>query len=176
MIRLRLLGLRPQTLYAYVSRKLIAAHPDPADPRRSLYSLADAERLVARRARGRRAAVIAESAIAWGEAVLPTAISTVAGGRLFYRGRDAVTLASHASLEEAAALLWDVPEFPQSAQILPFRPEPSPLGAALAMLAAAAHGSDPTQGRAGLRLSPRRQRCCARWQRRSAPIWPRARP
>ena len=46
---LELLGLRAQTLYAYVSRRLIAAHPDPADPRRSLYSLADAERLLARR-------------------------------------------------------------------------------------------------------------------------------
>src|SRR5215213_6631406 len=90
---LELLGLRPQTLYAYVSRKLIAAHADPADPRRSLYSLADAERLLARRARGRRAAVVAESAISWGEAVLATAISTVADGRLFYRGRDAVALA-----------------------------------------------------------------------------------
>src|SRR6476660_6139503 len=105
---LRLLGLRPQTLYAYVSRKLIASHPDPADPRCSLYSLADAEALLARRVRGRRAAVVAESAISWGEAILPTAISTVAGGRLFYRGRDAVELAATVSLEDTAALLWGV--------------------------------------------------------------------
>jgi citrate synthase len=144
---LKLLALKPQTLYAYVSRRLIAAHPDPADPRRSLYSLADAENLVARRARGRRAAIVAESAISWGEAVLPTAISTVAGGRLFYRGRDAATFASHASLEETAALLWDVPAFPQPAQMLAFRPDMPPVEAALSMLAVAACGSDPTQGR-----------------------------
>jgi citrate synthase len=150
---LRLLGLKPQTLYAYVSRRLIAAHPDPADPRRSLYSLADAERLVARRARGRRAAMVAERAISWGEAVLPTAISTVAGGRLFYRGRDAVALASHASLEDAAALLWNVPEFPRSSQMLPVRPELPPVEAALSMLAATAHHSDPTQGRARASLA-----------------------
>jgi citrate synthase len=145
---LKLLGLKPQTLYAYVSRRLIAAHADPADPRRSLYSLADAERLLERRARGRRAAKVAESAISWGEAVLPTAISTVAGGRLFYRGRDAATLASHASLEETAALLWSVPEFPRSSQMLPVRPELPPVEAALSMLAVTAHNSDPTQGRA----------------------------
>ena len=35
---LALLGVKSQTLYAYVSRKLIAARPDPDDPRRSLYS------------------------------------------------------------------------------------------------------------------------------------------
>ena len=71
---LQLLGLKPQTLYAYVSRRLIAAHPDAGDPRRSLYSRADAERLRQQRMRGRRATEIAESAISWGEAVLPTAI------------------------------------------------------------------------------------------------------
>src|SRR5262245_8605089 len=90
---LDLLGIKPQTLYAYVSRGLIAARPDTKDPRRSLYSRADAERLLARRTHGRRAAEVAEHAISWGEGVLPTAISTVSGGRLFYRGRDAVRLA-----------------------------------------------------------------------------------
>ena len=145
---LQLLGLKPQTLYAYVSRRLIAAHPDPGDPRRSLYSRADAERLRQRRMRGRRAAEIAESAISWGEAVLPTAISTVAGGRLFYRGRDAVRLASQATLEEAAALLWNVPDLPPQAGLLPFRPDAMPVEAALSMLAIAAHASDPTLGRA----------------------------
>src|SRR3954452_16341026 len=109
---LSLLGVRPQTLYAYVSRDLLTSRPDPADPRRSLYSRADAERLLARRGRGRRAAQVAENAIAWCEAILPTAISTVTGGRLYYRGRDAIELAATASLEDAAALLWGVEVFP----------------------------------------------------------------
>ena len=92
--------------------------------------------------------MVAESAISWGEAVLPTAISTVAGGRLFYRGRDAVALAARASLEETAALLWNVSAFPLSPRMLSVRAELSPVEAALSMLAAAAHNSDPTQGRA----------------------------
>jgi citrate synthase len=145
---LALLGIRPQTLYAYVSRKLLAARPDPADPRRSLYSRADAERLLARRAQGRRAADVAEQAISWGEAVLPTSISTVTGGRLFYRGRDAARLAASATLEEAAALLWDVPAFPAPADLLPPDPDLPPLPAAFAMLARAAAVSAPASGRA----------------------------
>ncbi|MFO0286382.1 MAG: citrate synthase, partial [Brevundimonas sp.] len=31
------LGVKSQTLYAYVSRGRITARPDPANPRRSLY-------------------------------------------------------------------------------------------------------------------------------------------
>ena len=42
---LRRLGVKPQTLYANVSRGRIAARPDPADPRRSLYNRDDVDRL-----------------------------------------------------------------------------------------------------------------------------------
>ncbi|MDP2259308.1 MAG: citrate synthase family protein [Caulobacter sp.] len=99
------LGIRPQTLYAYVSRGRIEARPDPEDPRRSRYRLADIGRLAERKQRGRKAAQVAAGAIAWGEPVLDSAITTVAHGRLFYRGRDAVELAGHASLEATARLL-----------------------------------------------------------------------
>ncbi len=99
------LGVRPQTLYAYVSRGRIEARPDPADPRRSRYRLADVGQLAERKRRGRKAAEVAASAIAWGEPVLDSAITTVAHGRLFYRGRDAAELAAHASLEAVARLL-----------------------------------------------------------------------
>lgn len=99
------LGIRPQTLYAYVSRGRIEARPDPADPRRSLYRPADVGQLAERKARGRKASEVAAGAIAWGEPVLASAITTVAGGRLFYRGRDAATLAETESLEAVARLL-----------------------------------------------------------------------
>jgi len=99
------LGIRPQTLYAYVSRGRIEARPDPDDPRRSRYRLADVGRLAERKRRGRKAAEVAAGAIAWGEPVLDSAITTIAHGRLFYRGRDAVDLAEHASLEAVARLL-----------------------------------------------------------------------
>jgi len=148
----KLLGVKPQTLYAYVSRKLVAAHPDPADPRRSLYSRSDAERLLARRTRGRRATEVAEGAISWGDAVLPTSISTVAGGRLFYRGRDAAAFAASATLEKVASLLWGAADFPTPADLLPFDRRLPPVDAALSMLATTACRSDPGSGRAAASL------------------------
>lgn len=144
---LALLGVKPQTLYAYVSRKLIAARPDPDDPRRSLYSRSDAERLVARRGRGRRAAEVAENAIAWGEAILPTSISTISGGRLFYRGRDAVRLAQNTTLEETAALLWGIETFPWQPVQLAHDAELQPIEAAMSMLAQTAAKANPSSGR-----------------------------
>jgi citrate synthase len=101
----RRLGVRLQTLYAYVSRGRVRVKPDPDDPRRSLYSAADLEVLVVRKARGRKMAEVAAGAIAWGEPVLASAITTVAGGRLIYRGRDAVDLSETETLESVARLL-----------------------------------------------------------------------
>jgi citrate synthase len=103
------LGVRAQTLYAYVSRGLISARPDDNDPRISLYSAADIQHMMRRRRSGRRREAIARQAIAWGDPVMQTRITTVQNGKLFYCGEDAVRLAQHATLEEAAALLWAVP-------------------------------------------------------------------
>jgi citrate synthase len=100
------LKVRPQTLYAYVSRGLVEATPQGDDSRRSLYRAADIETLAQRKARGRRTADVAANAIAWGEPVLSSAISTVLRGRLYYRGRDAAIMAETASLEETAHWLW----------------------------------------------------------------------
>ena len=111
------LRVRPQTLYAYVSRGLIERRADATDPRRSEYRGDDILALTRRRARGRRTASIAASAMAWGEPVIPTRISTVAHGELIFRGRRAVELADHATLEDVAALLWEQPvaAFPTAA-------------------------------------------------------------
>ena len=111
------LGVRRETLYAYVSRGRIGARPDPEDPRRSLYRAADIAALVGRRARGRRHSAIAASAIAWGEPLITTSISTIHNGRLVYRGRDAVILAESATIEDVAGLLWEQSDiaFPGSA-------------------------------------------------------------
>lgn len=99
------LGVRPQTLYAYVSRGRITAQTDPAEPRRSRYRASDVAALTTRKARGRRAADVAQGAIAWGEPVLESSITTVADGRLYYRGHDAVRLAESDTLETVARLL-----------------------------------------------------------------------
>ncbi|HEX7760887.1 MAG TPA: helix-turn-helix domain-containing protein, partial [Caulobacteraceae bacterium] len=87
------LGVRPQTLYAYVSRGRVRAETDPVDPRRSRYRAGDIATLSGRKARSRKVADVAAEAIAWGEPVLASAITTVVDGRLYYRGRDAVVLA-----------------------------------------------------------------------------------
>ena len=99
------LGVRAQTLYAYASRGRVRAEPDPEDPRRSRYRGADVQALTERKARGRKASSVAASAIAWGEPVLTSAITTVVDGRLFYRGRDAVILADSETFEGVARLL-----------------------------------------------------------------------
>lgn len=106
---LALLGTKPQTLYANVSRGRIAARPDPEDPRRSLYRQEDVERLATRQKGRRPAMTVAAESIAWGEPVLPTAISTVANGHFYIRGQDAAELAKSATLEDMAALLWNTP-------------------------------------------------------------------
>jgi citrate synthase len=99
------LRVRPQTLYAYVSRGRVRAEPNPAEPRRSRYRASDIALLAEKKARGRKAADVATAAIAWGEPVLASAITTVRDGRLYYRGQDAVRLADTATLEEVARLL-----------------------------------------------------------------------
>ena len=99
------LKVRPQTLYAYVSRGRVSVRPDPADPRRSLYRAADIAALTERKSRSRKISEVAEGAISWGEPVLSSEITTVSGGRLFYRGRDAIRLAETETLESVARLL-----------------------------------------------------------------------
>jgi citrate synthase len=104
---LDVLNVRPQTLYANVSRGKIRAKPDDDDTRRSLYHRDDVLRM-ARRANGRRKVeAVSTQAMQYGDPVLPSAISTAIDGRLYYRGHDAATLAETASLEDIAALLWE---------------------------------------------------------------------
>lgn len=146
---LALMQVRPQTLYASVSRGRIRAKPDAADPRRSLYHRDDVQR-VAARTRGRRSTeVVASEAIQWGEPVLASGVSTVAEGRLLYRGQDACDLAAHATLEEAAGVLWASapPRFSASAAAAPAPGNALPLHAGLVALASRAARDLPTRGR-----------------------------
>lgn len=100
-----LLGVRSQTLYAYVSRGLLHSVADAGDARRSLYRRSDVDELALRQGRSRKLADIAAAAIAWGEPVLQSAITAVREGRFYYRGLDAVDLSDGATLEAVANLL-----------------------------------------------------------------------
>ncbi|MDX2237277.1 MAG: citrate synthase [Hyphomonadaceae bacterium] len=142
------LGVKPQTLYAYVSRGFIAARPADRDPRQSLYSSQDVDALLRNRRAGRSRAKVAQRAIAWGDPVLETAIATVRDGRLLYRGQDAVALSHAATLEDVARLLWAAPDlaFPASAGAAIAGETPKARG--LAYLARRAAADPPSIGRA----------------------------
>ena len=99
------LGISRASLYAYVSRGLIRSFSSPHDPRQRLYAVEDVETLVERKARFRRPAAAAATALDWGLPVLETAITQIRDGRLFYRGQDAIALARTATLEDIARLL-----------------------------------------------------------------------
>lgn len=109
----QLLGVRPASLYAYVSRGLIRTSEHPDDPRARLYARSDIDALIERKRRQARPSAAAATALDWGMPVLSTRISGIADGRLAYRGQDAIALAETATLEDIAALLWSlpVPEF-----------------------------------------------------------------
>src|SRR5580700_10513723 len=92
-----LLGVKLTTLYAYVSRGLLASHQEPGG-RRSMFDLADIERLAARQRGGRQV----ESRLA----TIATGVTQLRPDGPFYRGRRATELAVDQSFEEVAALLW----------------------------------------------------------------------
>jgi citrate synthase len=148
------LGVRPQTLYAYVSRGRIEARPDGEDPRKSLYLADDIARLQTRKARNRKPELVAQDAIAWGEPVLASAITTVVDGRLYYRGRDATELAKTETLEQVARLLrgGDGVAFKdRTPGIIPNAP--TARARAFALLASRAASDAPARGRASLALA-----------------------
>jgi citrate synthase len=145
---LKFLGVRAQTLYANVSRGRIRAKPDPADSRRSLYNGSDVARLAERRAGRRPTETVAAQAIGWGDPVLTSEISTVANGRLWYRGRDAVALAESATLEEVAGHLWQAsPVRLHDARAAKTAASGTPIARLLSAAAGRAAGDPPLRGR-----------------------------
>jgi citrate synthase len=94
----RRLGVKPATVYAYVSRGVLRRHRDE-DGRRSLFDAAQVEEL-ARGGRPRRPPAPAEL-------VIESSITALRDGRPFYRGRDALELAGSWSFEQTALWLWN---------------------------------------------------------------------
>jgi citrate synthase len=102
----RLLGVSRATLYAYVSRGFVRSEPLPGRPRERRYAREDVERLRVRAEERRNPEKAAEHALRWGVPILESAITLIAGGRLYYRGHDAAALAATRTLEEVASLIW----------------------------------------------------------------------
>ncbi|MFJ8212810.1 citrate synthase [Streptomyces sp. NPDC096033] len=96
----RLLGVKPATVYAYVSRGQLGSRRDPAG-RGSTFDAAEVEAL-ARRSRREAAGPPA------GELAVRTALTLIEPetDRYWFRGVDAVELASRYAFEEVAEWLW----------------------------------------------------------------------
>lgn len=108
----RLLGVQAQTIYAYASRGRIGVSPDPSDPRKSLYRTEDLSALVRKKVTGRKRETLAASTIFGAEPCISTGLCAFRQGRPYYRGKDVIALAEHASLEDAARLLWETEGMP----------------------------------------------------------------
>jgi citrate synthase len=100
-----LLGVSRQTLYSYVSRGLLHAQTKP-DGRGKYYLRNQVERLAKQAEEARKPRSAAGATLDFGLPVLPSALTLIARGQLWYRGRNALTLAETGTLEDVACLLW----------------------------------------------------------------------
>src|SRR5580698_6306698 len=103
------LGVKPATLYAYVSRGVLR-RDRAADGRGSLFDAEEVERL-ARRGRPRRPAGVVDITV-------ESAITELTADSLRFRGHDATRLAVTRTFEEVAELLW-------TGELPPAQPVPS---------------------------------------------------
>jgi citrate synthase len=107
------LGIKPASLYSYVSRGLIRSILRPGT-RARLYYREDVERAGQRM--GGRAGMpdTVEAVLSWGQPVFHSAITDLADDGPVYRGRPAHLLAeSGRSFESVAELLWSGNDMPQ---------------------------------------------------------------
>ncbi len=103
---LRILCVKPQTLYSYVSRGLVRRIRTP-DGRTSQYNYHDLQRLKARSVARSGHGAVAASAIHWGEPILDTGITEITAAGPRYRTRLATDLArEQCSFESVAEFLW----------------------------------------------------------------------
>ncbi|MDQ6772545.1 MAG: hypothetical protein M3024_06100 [Candidatus Dormibacteraeota bacterium] len=89
------LGVKPATLYAYVSRGVLSRERG-ADGR-SRFALAELDRVALRGRRDRGAG---------SELRIESALTAIEGGDIFYRGEEVPALAARRTFEEVAEFLW----------------------------------------------------------------------
>lgn len=102
----KLLGVSTATLYAYVSRGLIRSETGTADSRARRYRAEDVEQLNKRKTYRQNPTKAAQDALHWGTPLLESALTLITEEGLYYRGYDALKLATRHTVEEVAALLW----------------------------------------------------------------------
>lgn len=154
------LGVKPATLYTYVSRGLIRRVTGESR-RERLYVAEDVERVRARAEARRGHRAVAVGALRFGDPVLDSAITCAGPDRLLYRGRDVIEwVEAGAGYEEVAAWLWqaDLPPGPwpwPKASLLSGRDE-GPLLWRLAALLPRLAAADPDRSRHAWAKDPAR--------------------
>ncbi|MEN2741245.1 citrate/2-methylcitrate synthase [Microbacterium sp. X-17] len=130
------LGVKPESLYAYVSRGLLSRERGASG---STFDPLEVEAF----ARGRRRAPASRSTDGASASGLPlgvleTDIAQVEDDTLFFRGRDAVRLARESDLESVAAWLWGLPD---AAALRRLGDDPDAVAAARALVRALPTGA-----------------------------------
>ncbi|MET7380380.1 citrate synthase [Streptomyces sp. NPDC005526] len=96
-----LLGVKPETVYAYVSRGQLSSRRAPGG-RGSTFDAREVERLAGRNRREGGGG----SAVPGGELAVRTRITLIEKDRYYFRGVDATALAARHTYEEVAEWLW----------------------------------------------------------------------
>lgn len=134
-----ILGIKPQTLYTYVSRGALQSLPTPHG-RRHLYLRADIEKLRSRPRARLSVAAAAASAMYAGDPIIPTSITEITVAGPCYRGRLASELATAGvAFENVAEFLWTGELLEEEAVLWTHEP----LAPQVNRLAAALRGSYP---------------------------------
>src|SRR5579859_3468360 len=94
------------TLYAYVSRGLLRSEASNGQKRNRWYPLEDVQRLKKRKGEYHHPDKVATGAMQAGTPVMESAITMLTEDNFYYRGHDALTLATTYSVEQVAALIW----------------------------------------------------------------------
>src|SRR5437588_2033836 len=100
------LGISIDTLYAYVSRGLIRSEASDGQKRSRWYPFEDVQRLKRHKGEFRHPDKVAVGAMQAGTPVMESAITMLTNDRYYYRGHDALQLATTYSVEQVASLIW----------------------------------------------------------------------
>src|SRR5262249_33791816 len=93
------LGIKMATLYAYTSRGMLHSGSVPGRARVRRCLREDVDRLAERKQLRRNPEELGTRTLVRGIPILESAITLIEGGRLYYRGRDAIKLAEEATVE-----------------------------------------------------------------------------
>lgn len=102
----KLLGVKPQTLYSYASRGLVESVRVESGSKEHYYLRADIEKLRLRASARAGHGPAAAAALRYGDPVISSAITELSATGHRYRGYRVSEIASRCSFEQIAGLLW----------------------------------------------------------------------